>query len=156
MPTLPWTEELEIGLPEMDEQHHEFVRLLAAARTSDDAGLPAAWQALVGHCESHFAHEEAWMRDRCFAPAKAHAMQHRMILRVMRDGAAKASNGDITPMRLMTRELQVWFPQHAQTMDAALAAHLQRAGFVPQASILMPLPKATRPLIDSASGFGSA
>jgi hemerythrin-like metal-binding protein len=129
MPTLPWTEELEIGLPEMDDQHREFVRLLAAARNSDDAGLPAAWQALVDHCEDHFAHEEAWMRATRFAGAKAHAMQHRMILRVMRDGAAQALHGHITPLRLMTRELQVWFPQHAQTMDAALAAHLLQTGF---------------------------
>jgi hemerythrin-like metal-binding protein len=131
MPPLPWTEELEIGLPEMDEQHREFVRLLAVARNADDAGLPAAWQALVEHTESHFAQEEAWMRATRFAPGNVHAMQHRMILRVMRDGLARALQGDITPLRLMTRELRVWFPQHAQTMDAALAAHLRRVGFEP-------------------------
>lgn len=131
MPTLPWTEELEIGLPVMDDEHREFVELLAVARHSDDATLPAAWQALIDHTEAHFAQEEAWMRATRFAPGNIHAMQHRMILRVMREGAAKAVQGDITPMRLMTRELQVWFPQHAQTMDAALAEHLQRAGFEP-------------------------
>lgn len=131
MPTLPWTEELEIGLPMMDDQHREFVELLATARHSGDADLPAAWQALIDHTEDHFAQEEAWMRATHFAPANAHAMQHRMILRVMREGAAKASQGDLTPMRLMTRELQVWFPQHAQTLDAALAGHLRQAGFEP-------------------------
>jgi hemerythrin len=58
-------------------------------------------------------------------------MQHRLILQVMRDGQARALKGDITPVRLMTRELQVWFPQHAQSMDAALASHLQSVGFDP-------------------------
>ncbi|MDP3762302.1 MAG: hemerythrin domain-containing protein [Ramlibacter sp.] len=131
MPTLPWTEELEIGLPLMDDQHREFARLLAAARHSDDAALPAAWQALIDQTEAHFAQEEAWMRATRFAPGNAHAMQHRMILRVMHEGAAQALRGDITPMRLMTGELQAWFPQHVQTMDAALAGHLRRAGFEP-------------------------
>ena len=131
MPTLPWTEELEIGLPAMDDQHRDFVLLLAVARQSDDAALPAAWQALIDNTEAHFAQEEAWMRATRFAPGNSHVMQHRMILRVMREGAAKALQGDITPMRLMTRELQVWFPQHAQTMDAALAEHLARVGFEP-------------------------
>jgi len=131
MPTLPWTEELEIGLPVMDEQHREFVELLAQAGNSDNAALPAAWQALIDHTEAHFAQEEAWMRATRFSPGNTHAMQHRMILRVMREGAAKALQGDITPLRLMTRELQAWFPRHAQTMDAALAEHLQRTGFEP-------------------------
>lgn len=131
MPTLPWTEELEIGLPAMDDQHREFVELLAKARHCDNAALPAAWRALIAHTEDHFAQEEAWMRATHFIPRAAHAMQHRMILKVMREGEARALQGDITPLWLMARELQVWFPQHAQTMDAALAEHLQRVGFAP-------------------------
>lgn len=131
MPPLPWTEELEIGLTVMDDQHREFVELLAIARSSDDPGLPDAWQALIDHCEGHFAHEEEWMRATRFAHENAHTMQHRMILRVMREGQAQALRGDITPLRLMTSELRMWFPQHAQTMDAALADHLLRAGFEP-------------------------
>ena len=32
-------------------------------------------------------------------------------------------------LRQMARELAQWFPQHAQTMDAALALHLRSVGF---------------------------
>lgn len=132
MPTaLPWSEELELGLPVMDETHREFVELLAVARASDNARLPAAWQALIDHTQAHFAQEDAWMRATRFASSNCHSMQHRMILQVMREGQEKALQGDITPVRLMTKELQIWFPQHAQTMDAALASHLQRIGFDP-------------------------
>lgn len=131
MPTLPWSEELELGLPAMDDAHREFVELLATARNSGDDALPAAWQALIDHTQAHFDQEEAWMRATRHVPSRAHALQHRMILQVMRDGQARALEGDITPVRLMTRELQVWFPQHAQGMDAALASHLQSVGFDP-------------------------
>lgn len=129
MPTLPWSEALELGEPVMDQTHREFVELLAQARASDDAGLPAAWQALIDHTDAHFAQEDAWMRATRFAPANCHSMQHRMVLQVLHEGAQHAAAGDLTPVRVMTRELAIWFPQHAQTMDAALAAHLQRVGF---------------------------
>lgn len=133
MPSLPWSEALEIGLPVMDATHREFVELLAQARASDDDGLPAAWKALIAHTEAHFAQEDEWMRATHYASCDCHAVQHRMILQVMREGELRAQQGDLTPMRLMTRELAMWFPQHAQTMDAALASHLQRVGYEPAA-----------------------
>ena len=39
------------------------------------------------------------------------------------------SEGDV--VRAMASELAVWFPRHAQSMDAALALHLRRVGFDP-------------------------
>lgn len=47
----------------------------------------------------------------------------------MRDGTLRAKDGDLKVLRMMVRELSLWFPQHAQSMDAALALHLRRVGF---------------------------
>jgi hemerythrin-like metal-binding protein len=131
MPTLPWSQELELGLPVMDQTHREFVELLARARASSDEALPAAWQVLIEHTQAHFAQEDAWMRATAFASAKRHSVQHRVILQVLREGAARAAEGNLTSVRLMTHELAVWFPQHAQTLDMELASHLARLGFDP-------------------------
>jgi len=131
MPTTSWSKALEIGLPFMDDTHREFVDLLARARASDDDALPAAWKRLIDHTEVHFAQEDAWMRATHFADRNVHTLQHRMILQVMHEGQERASQGDLTPARLMASELQAWFPQHAQNMDAALAEHLRRVGFDP-------------------------
>lgn len=131
MPTLPWSRELELGLPAMDQTHREFVALLARAQASSDKALADAWQALIDHTEAHFAQEDAWMRATQFAQAKCHSIQHRVILQVMREGAARAAEGNLTSVRLMTRELAIWFPQHAQTLDMPLAAHLVEVGFDP-------------------------
>lgn len=131
MPSLPWSEELELGLPAMDRTHREFVELLAQARASSDEALPAAWQALIDHTQAHFAQEDAWMHASRFDPARRHSIQHRVILQVLREGAARAAEGDLTSVRLMTRELAIWFPQHAQTLDRALASHLVQVGFDP-------------------------
>lgn len=131
LPSLHWSEAMELGLAHMDDSHREFVDLLAQARTSDDTALPGAWQALIDHTEAHFADEDAWMRATRHAESNCHSLQHRMILQVMRQGAARAAAGDITPIRLMANELTMWFPQHAQGMDAALAAYLRRVRYDP-------------------------
>lgn len=134
MPSLPWSPELELGHPAMDQTHREFVALLAKAQASSDEALPAAWQALIEHTQAHFAQEDAWMRATLFAATQAHSIQHRVILQVMREGAARAAEGNLTSVRLMTRELAIWFPQHAQTLDMPLAAHLVEVGFEPAAA----------------------
>src|SRR5215208_2057448 len=131
MPSLPWSQELELGLPAMDQTHREFVELLAHAGASSDEALPQAWQALIEHTESHFAQEDAWMQATRYASAKCHTVQHGVILQVMREGAARAAEGNLTSVRLMTSELAIWFPQHAQTLDMPLAAHLSLVGFDP-------------------------
>lgn len=130
MAALEWSEALALELPLMDDTHREFVDLLAAVEAADDAALVAAWQALVEHTEQHFGQEDAWMASTRFAAGNCHAMQHKVVLQIMRDGATRAaSQGELQVVRAMAAELALWFPQHAQSMDAALALHLRRVGF---------------------------
>jgi hemerythrin-like metal-binding protein len=130
MAALEWSEALALDLPLMDDTHREFVDLLAAVEAADDAALVAAWQALVEHTEQHFGQEDAWMAATRFASGNCHAMQHEVVLQVMREGTARAAGqGELQGVRAMATELALWFPQHAQSMDAALALHLRRVGF---------------------------
>ena len=137
MPSLPWSEALELDLPLMDDTHREFVDLLAQAEAAHDADLPALWDALVAHTAEHFGREDAWMRDTRFAAGNCHAVQHKVVLQVLREGALHAGRGDLGPARQMIRELAIWFPQHAQSMDAALALHLRRVGYDAQTGEVM-------------------
>ena len=116
----------------MDVTHHEFVDLLAGAERADDAALPGLWEALVDHTADHFRREEEWMRATGFAQANSHAGQHHAVLRVLRQGATEAARGNLSVIRKAIGELAVWFPHHAQTMDAALAFHLHNVGFDPR------------------------
>ncbi len=131
MPTLQWSDELALGVAAMDRTHQEFGALLADVEAADDAGVLAAWQTLVEHTAEHFASEDRYMLATQFAASNCHTTHHRMVLDVMRQGRATGQAGDLAPIRQMTRELAVWFPQHADSMDAALAMHLQRVGFDP-------------------------
>lgn len=131
MALLEWSDALALDLPLMDETHHEFVELLATVEHAPDADLLPAWQALIDHTDGHFGQEDDWMCATRFASSNCHSMQHKVVLSVMREGAVLGAGGDLLAVRQMARELALWFPRHAQSMDAALALHLRRTGFDP-------------------------
>jgi len=139
MTALTWTDSLTLQHPQMDTTHAEFVALLAAtdaALAGPEPELLARFEALVDHTVEHFAQEERWMTASGFAPENCHAMQHQSVLGVMvgcaRRAGSEGGDGepvDFEPLRMAVGELAVWFPQHAQMMDAALAQHLEALGF---------------------------
>ena len=71
-----------------------------------------------------------------FAASNCHSMQHQMVLQVMREGHKRGQAGDLPLVRQMAAELAIWFPQHAQSMDAALALHLRGIGFDPVTGVV--------------------
>ena len=129
MAFLEWSDALSLDLPIMDDTHREFVDLLGAVEEADEVQLLDRWDTLVAHTQRHFDAEDRWMRDTHFATSNCHSVQHRVVLQVLREGVTLGQTGDLKPIRQMARELAVWFPQHAQRMDAALAIHLRRAGY---------------------------
>lgn len=136
MAHLEWSDALSLDLPLMDDTHREFVALLEQAQRAGDGRLAAAWQNLITHTEVHFAQEDRWMLATRFASSNCHSTQHKVVLQVMREGAVQALDGDLGAVRAMASELALWFPQHAQSMDAALALHLRRAGYDPLTGVV--------------------
>lgn len=153
MPRLEWSEALSLDLPLMDDTHKEFVDLLAAVDAAPTDGLVAAWDALVAHTQAHFDREDAWMRQTRFASSNCHSMQHRVVLNVMGEVQKRCASGPDEPLlREMVIELGKWFPQHAQSMDAALALHLRRVGYDPQTGIVSAPQALPQTLIEGCGG----
>jgi hemerythrin-like metal-binding protein len=146
MPHLEWSDALALDLPVMDDTHREFVDLLTRVEKADDRALMAHWAALIDHTDDHFGREDQWMQSTGFSSSNCHSMQHKVVLQVMREGLVRGQAGALQVVRQMAHELGLWFPQHAQAMDAALALHLRGVGFDPLTGIVhMPqtLPRAT-------------
>ena len=128
--TLAWSDALSLELDFMDDTHREFVDLLAATELADDDTLLERFTALIDHTDDHFGREDQWMKDTQFSSSNCHSTQHDVILQVMREGLKRGKEqGDLALVRQMAHELGIWFPQHAQSMDAALALHLRRVGY---------------------------
>lgn len=136
MPNLEWSDALALDLPAMDDTHREFVDLLARVEAATDDALLSHWRTLVEHTDEHFGREDQWMQATRFSSSNCHSVQHQVVLQVMREGITRAEAGDLGAVRQMSRELAIWFPQHAQSMDAALALHLRSIGYDPVTGIV--------------------
>jgi len=153
MPQLEWSDALALDLPALDDTHREFVDLLATVQGAEDAQLLAHWSALIDHTQAHFGREDDWMQQTGFSSANCHSTQHHVVLEVMRECLKRGQAGSLGFVRQLAGELAIWFPQHAQSMDAALALHLRGMGFDAQTGIVH-LPQA-RPSQD-IQGCGGA
>lgn len=136
MANLEWSDALTLDLPAMDDTHQEFVELLAKVEAAPDAKLLEQWTELIDHTDDHFGREDEWMQSTRFASSNCHSQQHKVVLQVMREGQKQGRDGNLAVVRDMARELALWFPQHAQSMDAALALHLRRIGYDPVTGIV--------------------
>lgn len=153
---LQWSEALVLDMPVMDDTHREFVDLLARVVGAADDDLLPRWAALIAHTQLHFDAEDRWMLATGFAPDNCHATQHKVILQVMREGEARGHQGDLSVVRQMAHELGLWFPQHAQSMDASLALHMRSAGFDPVHGVTQPQALPTQPIHGCGGACGDS
>lgn len=138
MTPLQWKEILSLDLPAMDEPSQRLAALLEQASVATDANLLAIWRQLITHTEGQFEREDRWMLQTSFSSTQVHTVQHKVVLQVMREGLGDKDSdiGNLPLIRTMTHELGVWFAQHNQSMDAALALHLRKSGYDPALGVL--------------------
>ena len=84
MSTLAWSDDLALGIEQMDQTHQEFVALRAAVEAATDEQLLQRWKDLIDHTKIHFDNEDKWMRDTNFAASNCHTTHHKAVLDVMR------------------------------------------------------------------------
>ncbi len=112
-----------VGYEPMDEIHREFQDLLEVLAQPGDEGekLLVLHECLLRHC----AQEERWMRSTNFPSRTAHEREHETILEVVAEVRRRFDAGDIEIVSRLAQELPIWFEDHANTMDSALAVHLR-------------------------------
>jgi hemerythrin len=120
MSTLQCSDALALNLPFRDATHHEFVDLLALVISADDGELLTRWTALIAYIDRHFARKDTWMVNTRFSSSNCHSRQYKVILPVMHEGLLAGEKGELAVVREMARELGIWFPPHAPSVDAAL------------------------------------
>ena len=91
---IAWSDCLSVDVPEMDEQHRQFIARVnelnqAIIECEDKASVGRRMKLMLAQAAEHFAHEEALL-DRCkFPQAAAHRAKHAELTaqfdRVMRE-----------------------------------------------------------------------
>lgn len=130
-PLLEWSGEFELGESVMDDTHREFVELLNRVGAAADDGLLAALDEFIVHTEAHFGQEDRWMQATAFPPLHCHQGEHANVLEVVREVRKRVAEGQLHLGPVLAKAIAEWFPNHAATMDAMLAAFMKQVGYVP-------------------------
>lgn len=147
-----WSENLLTGDARMDHTHEEFALQLNALLATPQADQLPPYQAFLDHTVAHFAQEDRWMLATGFTGSNCHSDQHAMVLETMQAVVAFYEKGETDIINRMGEALGEWFAQHAVSMDAGLAQHLQSVGF-DSATETLADPQAIRNM--TVSGCGS-
>ena len=112
---------VDIGIPEVDEEHRFQFRLLknmqAAIDRSDRADALAFLQQLHGYSEAHFAAEQVFMRLHSYPAYHTHEREHGDLLFELRRMIEAARNGG--DLRECPGMIRKWLVSHINTSDSA-------------------------------------
>lgn len=127
MSLLQWREYYSVGVPSVDHEHRELINMIndMYERMSQDAGQHEV-EDFLGEVHSlissHFALEEAEMREHGYSRFREHKADHERLLDEIRDIMDEVHERGFDPHDLGQR-LASWFGIHFQTHDALLHKH---------------------------------
>lgn len=128
MQSFKWSDELSVGVKEMDAAHRIFLDELAELLNTPDDKFCVAFQSMIAKMEQDFKEEEQLMEDIDYPGLAGHCEQHARVLGALHHVAPHVMSGDIALGREAAELLPQWFLFHLSTMDTALAFALDLDG----------------------------
>jgi hemerythrin len=128
MESIKWSQDMSLGVADMDAAHKEFLEDLTALLTMPDDQFAPAFMTLIGKVEKDFHEEEELMEEMDYPGLQGHREQHARVLAALHHVAPHVMGGDLTLGREAAELLPQWFLFHLSTMDTALAFALDLDG----------------------------
>ncbi len=122
MSAIVWKDDLELGLPQIDEQHRRIIgryNELAAAyrRRETDAELAHRLGVMLDYTAAHFTAEEALMAELGYVGLAEHREEHQDLLQRVRRFQAVLAEGRQTITLPVLQYLQHWLLGHIRGAD---------------------------------------
>lgn len=125
-----WTNSLQMGIKEIDEQHQVLFDVIARLEQAidDEARWSAVHYAIVeldDFVRIHFSVEEALMRLHGYAGLDAHVAEHReftdRLQLIKQQSIQRDVSDDVTEL------IKSWLTNHIDKVDRAYVSHLRTA-----------------------------
>lgn len=126
MALIEWRKEFEIGMPAVDLEHRELIRLLnalhrALGTTPGTGEVQGFLGEVFARISAHFALEESIMRRDGYDQYEAHKQEHERLLDEIRDIMDAYDAGRYLDLEdELGDALRHWFGDHFATADARL------------------------------------
>ena len=132
---MEWTNDLSVGLEEIDSQHRELFRrinnLVDAIRHGQcKYVIDGTIGFLEDYARTHFSEEETWMFQHHYSDYEMHRAQHRIFLNALSDlkkqAAAPRVQGASYELSVATNQVVVdWILAHIVRIDKRLGEFLK-------------------------------
>jgi hemerythrin-like metal-binding protein len=118
---------LEMGIPEIDDQHRrlfELLNKLRAAMLAEHSGerVDKALAKLEVYARKHFAFEERLMADIGFTDRAGHFAEHQRLLSELASFRERARSGDLTAE--LPGLMRTWIIEHLVQFDRRYSDYL--------------------------------
>lgn len=122
MPVLQWSSQYELGIKEIDEQHHSLVNIINELLDSfnQDAELEVTKKVLdelEDYANLHFATEEKYFDKFQFEGTEEHKAEHRKFKEELVTLKNDLQMGKTTVPEATLHLLVSWFTDHEQDFD---------------------------------------
>lgn len=139
---IEWGEELEMGIHEIDEQHHMLVDILnefyeAIHEHKGTETCERILERLADYTRIHFAVEESMMRLLDYPDYQEHKRLHDELIETLKDLTVKFASGKKSVNFELIHFLRMWLTKHIQESDMDYTAYFLARGVVakPSASL---------------------
>lgn len=132
-----WSDELSVGIEEIDEQHKVLVDLInqmhqAIHQRRGSDVIASILEQLSDYTRIHFAVEESLMRILNYPGYEEHKEQHEKLIGHMNELQEKVVSGRAAIGFELMHFLKVWLTRHILENDRAYTDHFLMAGANPQ------------------------
>jgi hemerythrin len=125
---LEWSDAMLLGHAPIDEAHEEFVGVVSALGDCTQHTALACLQAVESHLLSHFDVEKSWMEKTGYPMMDCHLDEHQKVIDAVQkvNALAAVAQVGLLDVKRLARALTDWFPGHADYMDSALSAWVNK------------------------------
>ena len=131
MPYIEWTDALETGVTEIDDQHRVLFKLVndlhaaAESQESDADAVADAMYTLSEYVTEHFGDEEALMARHHYAGLAAHHDMHQRLTARTLKLMTQFVNGEKVSMIELSEFLGNWLKDHIIEQDCRFVATMK-------------------------------
>lgn len=130
MKLVEWSAAMELGIPELDEQHKRLVELLSelyasCERREGGEGVRRSVRGMMRYAVEHFSFEERMMRDAEYGALEVHRREHEHFMDQVQAFEHKLYEGRCEPGEVVDF-LVDWLMEHILASDMAFARPLVR------------------------------
>jgi hemerythrin len=136
---IEWSDELSVGIQEIDEQHKVLVGLVnemdEAIRQHHGSEVTAEiLQRLAEYTKIHFAVEESLFRIFDYPGYEEHKKQHDELIREVLELQNKVNSGKKSVSFQLLHFLKMWLTQHILDSDKEYGPYLLKSGLKARSS----------------------